>query len=264
MGRLHRVHAGVYAVGHPLVTREGRWLAAVLASPLHAVLSHRSAAALWRIRPSSRSRVDVCVARKSRSTVAIARHHATVPDDERAEERGIPATSIHRTILDLAAVEPVEVVASMIREAEYRRLGDRLSLPQLLERYPRRRGTQRLRVALERVERLPPGTPVKPLEERFVPFLGRHGLPRPRLNDWILLEARRFRVDCHWPADRLIVELDGWEGHRSRSAFRSDRARDRALHVAGFEVVRLTWAQLDDEPDQIAADLRDLLRIDGR
>ena len=70
---------------------------------------------------------------------------------------------------------------------------------------------------------------------------------------------KRFRVDCHWPDTGQVVELDGWEGHRTRAAFREDRARDRALRVAGYSVTRLTWAQLKDEPSQIATDLRTLL-----
>jgi very-short-patch-repair endonuclease len=82
----------------------------------------------------------------------------------------------------------------------------------------------------------------------------------PRFNDWILLGAKRFQVDCHWPHLRLIVELDGWEGHSTRSAFQDDRARDRALHAAGFSVVPLTWAQLDVEPEDVASDLRRLLQ----
>jgi very-short-patch-repair endonuclease len=97
------------------------------------------------------------------------------------------------------------------------------------------------------------------LEERFAPFLRRHRLPLPRFNDWILLAGKRFQVDCHWPGTGQIVELDGWQGHRTRTAFREDRARDRTLRVAGFSVTRLTWNQLDDEPEAIAADLRVLL-----
>ena len=71
--------------------------------------------------------------------------------------------------------------------------------------------------------------------------------------------GRRHQVDCLWPANRQIVELDGWEGHGTRTAFRDDRARDRRLRAAGYRVTRLTWNQLEDEPDAVAADLRTLL-----
>jgi very-short-patch-repair endonuclease len=171
----------------------------------------------------------------------------------------IPVTTVPRTIFDLAATSSIDQVESMLREAEYRQLYDRLSLPDMLRRYSGCRGTRRIRSALERVEALPPGRTRSPLEERFLPFLRRHGLPRPRLNDWIVLGERRFQVDCHWPGSAQIVELDGWSGHGTRSAFRADRARDRVLRVAGYSVTRIAWAQLEDEPKAIAADLRVLL-----
>lgn len=135
-GRLHPLHAGVYAVGHRVIPREGRWTAAVLASGSEAALSHWSAAALWMIRPSSRERVDVTVPHRSRSSERIRRHLADLPADERTVHEGIQVTTVPRTILDLAAVESADTVASLLREAEFRRLSDRLSLPNLIERYP--------------------------------------------------------------------------------------------------------------------------------
>jgi very-short-patch-repair endonuclease len=182
-----------------------------------------------------------------------------VPEDERAVEEGIPVTSVHRTIFDLAASVSVDAVVAMIKEAEYLNRWDRLSLPDLLERYPGKRGSRKVRLALDRITEEPPGRKRSELEERFTPFLRRHRLPLPRFNDWIFLGAKRYQVDCHWPDTNRIVELDGWEGHRTRSAFRDDRARDRALTAAGYSVTRLTWNQLDDEPEAIAADLRRLL-----
>lgn len=259
IGRLHQMRLGVYAVGHRSVPREGRWMAAVLASGPEAVLSHWSAAALWMIRPNGRSVIDVTTPRKSRSWDGIERHHKALPPDEVTVEKGIPVTTVPHTIFDLAAKEPVDVVEALLREAEFREHRDRLSLPDLVQRYPGRRGVRKVQVALERLEAEPPGRKRRGLEERFGSFLRRHHLPLPRFNDWILLGARRFQVDCRWPGTNEIVELDGWEGHQSKSAFQDDRLRDRALRVAGYSVLRLTWAQLDSEPDAIAADLRELL-----
>jgi very-short-patch-repair endonuclease len=260
-GRLHLLHGGVYSVGHRVVPRQGRWLAAVLASGSEAVLSHWSAAALWMIRPNSRSAIDVTVPHRSRSSRLIRRHVSHVPEDERLLEEGIPVTSVPRTIFDLAAAESVDVVVGMIKQSEHLELHDRLSLPHLLERYPGRRGARKIRIALKRIEKLPPGRPRSLLEERFVPFLRRHHLPLPRLNDWILLGEKRFQVDCHWPEVKEIVELDSWQAHGTRSAFRDDRARDRALRLAGYGITRFTYAQLDDEPHEIAADLQTLLKL---
>jgi very-short-patch-repair endonuclease len=237
-------------------------MAAVLASGPEAVLSHWSAAALWMIRPDSRSIIDVTTPQKSRSWKGIRRHHSLLPADEVAVEKGIPVTTVPRTIFDLAATEPGDVVENLLREAEFRELWDRLSLRDLIERYPRRRGVRRVRLALERLEEEPSGRKRSPLEERFAPFLRHRHLPLPRFNDWVVLGPKRYQVDCHWPGTGQIVELDGWEGHRTRSAFREDRARDRALRVAGYSVTRLTWNQLDDEPEAVSADLRVLLGIE--
>jgi very-short-patch-repair endonuclease len=260
-GRLRPLHRGVYAVGHRVIPREGRWVAAILASGPEAVLSHWSAAALWMIRPNSRSVIDVTTPHKSRSWDGIRRHHKPLPFDEVTVEEGIPVTTVPRTIFDLAATEPVDVVKSLLRESEYRQLSDRLSLWDLVERYPGRRGVRTVRAALEGIKEEPSGRKRSRLEERFAPFLRRHHLPLPRFNDWIMAGGRRYRVDCHWPDTSQIVELDGWDGHSTRTAFREDRARDRILRVAGYSVTRITWNQLDDEPEAIAADLRALLDI---
>jgi very-short-patch-repair endonuclease len=236
-------------------------MAAVLACGPEAVLSHHSAAALWMIRPNSRTRVDITVAHRSRSSNLIHRHFSQVPEDERRLNEGISVTSVPRTILDLAATEPVDVVENLLRETEHRQLWDRLSLPHLIERYPSKRGVRKVRAALERLKEEPEGHKRSKLEERFAPFLRLHRLPLPRFNDWIMAGGRRFQVDCHWPELRQIVELDGWQSHRTRTAFREDRARDRKLRVAGYTITHITWNQLDDEPAEIAADLRALLGL---
>ncbi|HEU5061946.1 MAG TPA: DUF559 domain-containing protein [Solirubrobacterales bacterium] len=259
LGRLHRLLPGVYAVGHRLIPRHGWLMAAVLASGPEAVLSHHSAASLWGLRGYSERAVDVTVPRKSTSSKLVKRHHSLVPPDERTTEEGIPVTTVPRAILDLAATEDAETIQSLLRESEFLELSDRLSLPHLLERYPGRRGTRKVRSALERLAEEPQGRRRSALEERFGPFLRRYRLPLPRYNDWIALGDKRVCVDCHWPEVRQIVELDGWQGHRTKTAFREDRARDRRLRVAGYSVIHITWNQLDDEPEAIAADLRALL-----
>ena len=196
------------------------------------------------------------IPRKSRSCRYIRRHFSFVPSDERTVEEGIPVTTVPRTILDLAATESTDVVENLLRESEFHQLSDRLSLPDLIERYPGRRGIRKVHLALERLQEEPEGRKRSRLEERFAPFLRQHRLPLPRFNDWIVLGAKRYQADCHWPDLRQIVELDGWDGHSTRTAFREDRARDRRLAAAGFTVNRITWNQLDDEPEAIAADLR--------
>jgi very-short-patch-repair endonuclease len=259
MGRLLPVARGVYAVGHSRISQLGRAMAAVLASGPGAVLSHRSAAALWGIRGSAGGAVGVTVPRRSTSSDRIRRHLAVLPADEVTVCEGIAVTTAPRTIFDLAATSSVDRVEHDIRQIEFLRLYDRLSLPALVERYPGRRGVRRVRKALARTETLPAGHARSPLEERFLPFLRRYGLPRPRLNDWITVGEKRYQVDCHWCGTGQVVELDSWEAHGTRSAFREDRARDRILRTAGYAVTRISWAQLDDEPEAVALDLRKLL-----
>jgi Protein of unknown function (DUF559) len=257
--RLHQLHFGVYAVGHRVVSQRALWMAAVLACGDGTVLSHRSAAALWGIRSQQSGPIDVALPRKSRSSRVIRRHFLSLPIDEMTGVDGIPVTTFPRTIFDLAASERPAVVEAALRQAEYLRLSDPLSLPALLDRYPGHRGSRAIRAALNRFAESP-GRIRSPLEERFLPFLDRHELPRPHLNAWIHLGTDSYQVDCLWTAARQIVELDSWEAHGTRPVFHSDRARDRHLRVAGYGVTRLTWDQLDDEPDRIAADLRALLR----
>ncbi len=166
-------------------------------------------------------------------------------------------TTVPRTIFDLAASTP-SAVEPALRQAEYLRLSDALSVLDLLERYPGHRGSRAIRAALGRLEETP-GRTRSTLEERFIAFLDRFGLPRPHFNAWITIGADRFQADCLWPDQRLIVELDSWSAHGTRTAFRSDKVRDRKLAVAGYTVTRIPWAALDDEPAAIAADLRALL-----
>jgi very-short-patch-repair endonuclease len=262
-GLLHRLHSGVYSVGHRAITQEGRWMAAVLASGDGAVLSHHAAAALWGIREVRRGPVDVTVPHKSSSNQGIRRHFSRLPADEVTIHRGIPVTTVPRTLFDLAAATPATAVEAALRESEHLRLHGRLSLPHLLGRYPGRRGTRTIRACLARRAEHS-GRVRSPLEERFLPFLRRYRLPMPQLNAWIEIGQRRYQVDCLWPRAKLVVELDGYESHGTRIAFREDRVRDRRLRVVGYGVTRIAWAQLDDEPEVLASDLRSLLDARGR
>ncbi|HEU5106264.1 MAG TPA: DUF559 domain-containing protein [Solirubrobacterales bacterium] len=237
-------------------------MAAILASGPDAVLSHYSAAALWGLRATSRTTIDVTVPNATRSSRLIRRHVSLVPSDEWRVEEWIPVTSVPRTIFDLAATEPLDEVKRLLREMEFKELWDQLSLWDLVERYPGRRGIRVVVAALEGLKDEPVGEQKSPLEERFAPFCRQHRLPLPRFNDPIEAGGKNYQVDCDWPGTNQIVELDGWQAHKSRSAFREDKARDRRLATAGYTVTHLTWNQLDDEPEAIASDLRILLRAD--
>lgn len=259
IGRLWVVLPGAYAIGHRRLPPLGRPMAAVLSSGEKAVLSHRSAAGLWGIRDLGTGVIHVTAPRKGTSSKLVRRHHVVLPSDEVTIHEGIPVTTVPRTVLDLASTSSVDDVEVAIRQVEFLRLYDQLSLLELIERYPGRRGVARAKAALARIEALPAGRVRSPLETKFLPFLRRHRLPRPRLNEWIFLGDKRYQVDCHWPGTGQIVELDSWQGHGTRSAFQDDRARDRVFRTAGYDVTRISWAQLDDEPEAVASDLRQLL-----
>jgi Protein of unknown function (DUF559) len=234
-------------------------MAAVLASGPEAVLGHASATALWGIWGSGAGETHVTVPRKTRSQRTIRRHFSVLPDDERTVLAGIPTTTAARAVLDLAAVKGEAAAESALREMEYLGIYGPVSLPILLERYPRHKGTPIVRVCLERLDDDPGGRIRSDLEELFLPFLDANQIPRPRLNAWLSIDDDRIQVDCLWPEPRLIGELDGFKSHGTKRAFRKDRRRDRRLGARGYHVVRITEDQLLAEPRELAADLLTLI-----
>jgi very-short-patch-repair endonuclease len=255
-GQLHLLHRGVYAVGHRKVTTEGRWMAAVLACGSDAVLSHRSAGQLWRLLPQSAIAPEITRPRSFTARGEIRCHQAILPADETDEVGGIAVTSVSRTLFDLAAVLSRERLEGALNEAEVRQLTSRLSVPDLLRRHPGRRGAATLRAVLDEGAH---GITRLELERRFATLIATHRLPRPRRNAHVAVRGRFFEVDCLWRRQRVIVELDGRAAHGTRRAFESDRERDRLLLAEGWLPMRVTWRQLQDEPETIVSDLRGLL-----
>ena len=138
------------------------------------------------------------------------------------------------------------------------RLTDPLSLPDLLERYPGRRGAASLRKLVADGQIGATVTRSK-LERRFLAFLEGTGLPWPEVNAWLQVAGEWIEVDCLWRAERLVLELDSRAVHATHAGFERDRARDRRLQVAGWRSVRLTWRQLHAAPRSVEMDLRALL-----
>jgi hypothetical protein len=206
----HAVHRGVYAVGHCVLSPEGRWMAAVLAGGSGAALSHRSAAALWGLGPSLRGLTEVTVERQRWPRRGIEMHRGSLPSDELTASRGIPVTTVARTLLDLAAVLSRRQVERAVHEAEARRLGDSLSLQGLVARHPRGVATIEAILASGRI-----GSTVtrSELESRFVGFLDAAGLPRPEVNASLPVAGRWVEADCVWREQRLIIELDAHAFH---------------------------------------------------
>jgi predicted transcriptional regulator of viral defense system len=260
-GMLHRVHRGVYAAGHPLLTREGRWMAAILACGPHAVLSHRSAASLWGLRTNARTAIDVTVpsrAGRTRDGIDVHRGRGIDADDVAGVE-GIPTTSVACTLLDLAEVVNARALERAIDQAEVRRLLDMRAVDDVLARAGGRRGAAALRGVLTEL-RLGTTLTRSELEERLLAICRAAGLPRPDVNAWIPYPGGGgAEADFLWREQQLVVEVDGRDVHTTRRAFEDDRRRDQRLVLAGWRVVRFTWRQVLFEPAYVAATLRGLL-----
>jgi very-short-patch-repair endonuclease/predicted transcriptional regulator of viral defense system len=239
-GRLHVVHRGVYAAGHPGLSLRGRWMAAVLCAGPAAVLSHRSAAALWGLMKPSAHPTEV-TATAERKHPGLRTHVTSLTAADRTIHDGIPVTSVARTLLDLAAVAPGRLDRAL-EESERLELFDLREVEELLARSRGRRGVARLRIALA-VYREPVFSRSE-LERRFLRLVRRESLPLLAMN----CNVAGHEVDALWPEEQLIVELDGYEYHRTRRAYEDDRLRDDNLALAGHDVVRLTWSRLN-EPD---------------
>jgi very-short-patch-repair endonuclease len=259
-GHLIQVHVGVYAVGHGRLSRNARWMAAVLACGSGALLSHSSAAALWGIRVTAGSLIDVSATRSRHRRPGITLHRPRrLHAEDRATRNGIPVTSIARTLLDLAAVVRPRQLARAIDEADRLGVLDVRATERSISRTNGHRGRGLLRRALL-VNRGPQAVTRSELERRFLSLCREAGLPRPQVN--IAIEG--VEVDVAWPARRLVVELDGYEFHRTRARFEEDRSRDGELLVAGYRVLRITHRRLESDAPGVVAAVRRLLADGGR
>ena len=260
-GRLHPVHRGAYAVGRPLLTVDGRWMAAVLACGPGAVVSHRTAGALLGVRNSSSALIEVTSPRsRGRARAGIRAHSgATLGPRDVTTVRGIPCTSLARTLLDLAEVLDPRQIERALEQAEVLRLLDVRAVEEVLGRAEGRRGAPLLAAALARFA---PGSTVtrSELEERFLDLCRKASLPGPRVNHWIALPGGGVEADFAWVEHRLVVETDGHRVHGTRHSFEHDRRRDRRLLLAGWRVARVTWLQVERESRELTGTLRELLR----
>lgn len=265
--RLHRVHRGVYAVGHPVLATEARWMAAVLACSQAgrvnvgfapeslenmdvtmsildywgAALSHRAAAALWELLPPKDGPVDVSIrgygGRARRGGIRLHRSRLLLPASVTLLS-GIPVTTAARTIADLRRVSSSE--ARLISPKELRRAirqANFLGLPlDEEERHDRNRSD---------------------LEEDFQELCRKYGLPAPEVN----VRVGPHLIDFLWWDRSLVVETDGYIAHRGRMAFEDDRGRDLDLRARGFEVIRLAEKQVNEEPQRVAEVVGAALRV---
>lgn len=253
-GRLHRLHRGVYAVGHTGLSLHGRCLAAVLSAGTGALLSHHSAAWLWGLATWSPIPLSVTVPgpRAARSSIRLRRARGLVAEDRDEIDR-IPVTAVPRTALDLAATLRARQLMRLLERAEELRLFDLRYFEALLTRTHGHPGGGRLRRALDAYRPAP--FTRSGAERRLRELLIAAGLPRPVTG---FVEVG-YELDFYWPEARFAVELDLYETHGSRQAFEDDRLRQENLKLEGVEMIRITGLRLDREPKQVIERIARLL-----
>ena len=247
-GLLHSVHRGVYAVGHLALTRNARFMAAVLACGEGAALSHFSAAVLWGI-------LDVggavhVTAEKERRCRGVVVHHAPL-QGERLRREGIVVTTPARTLVDLAdVVTRRRTLERAFDEADYLRLDWQSAAPR-----PGRRGGGLLASVLADHE---PGSTrtLSELEEIFLALCDQRGFPRPEVN----VSIEGYLCDFVWRQERVVVETDGMRAHGTSRARRRDQVRDADLQIAGWRVMRVTSERLFSDPAGVAEQVERLLK----
>jgi very-short-patch-repair endonuclease len=247
IGRLHPVRRGIYAVGRRSLTQHGRWMASVRVCGDGAVLSHSSAAALWRIGFEQRSVVELSLPGQSHRKVPGLRIHRrpSLQDRDMTTEHGIPVTTPVQTLIDLALRLDRRETERAINEADKYDLVHPPGLRMALEERVGEPGVARLRHILDRrTFRLTK----EELERRFLPLARRAGLPVPLTGQWV----NEFEVDFYWPDLGLVVETDGLRYHRTPAEQARDRLRDQAHTAAGMTQLRFTHEQVRYEPEYVA------------
>jgi very-short-patch-repair endonuclease len=240
-GRLHRVYDGVYFVGyvprHPLA----RYMAATLATG--GVLSHRTAAALHGLWDHHRQ-PEITTATNTRSQPNLHRHRSRSLDAHDVTTlHGIPCTTLARTLIDLADVLARDPFEAVLRRAEAQGRIDRLDLRPIRGR----RGAAKIRRAHELTR--------SGAERAFRRAVRRSALPRPIYN----ARWNGHEIDVLWLPQRLAVEIDGYQHHRTREAFRKDRVKGNALATAGITLLRFTYHDVVDHTAQTIATVTSLL-----
>jgi very-short-patch-repair endonuclease len=246
-GRLHRLHRGVYAVGHMAISWEGRCLAAVLARP-GSVASHRTAAWIYGLLRSRPGTIHLTAPTRQRAKRDFVVHFARLEPEDVRTVNGIPVTSPGRTVLDLAPDESRRDLGRLLKRANDNELLDRRRFEALLSRAGGHPGRGKLAAAL-RAYKPEQAVLRSDLEKRFRDLVLAAGVPRPQTN--VVVEG--YELDAYWEAEGFAVELDVYATHGSPTSFEEDRKREDDLLLAGIELIRVTDVRLDREPHETIA-----------
>jgi very-short-patch-repair endonuclease len=250
-GALHRVHPGVYRVGHEAPSTLASYMAAVLACGPGAALSGMAAAHLYGL-VRQRQRPEV-TAPNDRRVEGVLTHRIRLHGRDVTEFKGIPVTTVPRTIVDIAGHFGFDPLAELCHHAQIRyRVRPRV-LYSALSRCPNAKGAANL----HRIFRGDGDILLSDLERRFLALLRKARLPLPRTNR----PAGGRYVDCRWPEHKLTVELDSYTYHHTRHAWEQDRRREREARVRGDEFRRYTWDDVKKYGDYVLRDLQPLLTL---
>ncbi len=247
-GRLFRLHEGVFLVGGPALAPLAAEVAALLACGAASVLGDATAAWMWELRPAPPPAVHVVLPGVHRRRLSGVVVHTTSPlggADIRIRS-GLAVTAPARTLIDIAASSDQRAADRTVEAALARQLVSTTEIDAALRRAGSRRGVGRVRRALDQIAGGPAITRSE-AERRLIALVRRARVPSPEANSRVC----GFEVDLAWPAQRLIVEVDGYEFHGTRSAFERDRRRDADLLAQGWRVIRLTSRRIVDEPEAV-------------
>ena len=250
-GYLIAVHRGVYRVGHAAPSLEARYIAAVLACGDRAVLGGQAAAFLWRLLKGRPPPPSALAPTERRVKGVACRQCRRLEPADLTVCREIPVTTVARTLVDLAPHLPSPALARACHEAGVLHRTTPAQVEAVLARRPNSPGSAALRAVIR--GEVP--VTLSKLESGFLGLLRANRLPLPLAN-------RRFgsrRLDCHWPAERLVVELDSYRYHASRHAWEEDRRRERMIRARGLEFRRYTWGDVFEQPGPMLRELRRLL-----
>lgn len=236
-GTLIREYPGVYRVGHRAASVEAQYLAAVWACGEGALLCGLAAAFLLELLPGrSAPRAEVVARGERRIEGVRVRRSRGLAAGDAFVWRGVPVTTVARTMVDLASLVSLVALARAFHEAGIRYDTTPADVEAVLARRRRTPGVANLRAVIDGVE---PVT-LSWLERRFRRLLREAGLPLPDMNR----PAGGRRIDCRWPDHRLTVELDGYKYHRSRHAWETDRRREREARARGDDFRRFTFGDV--------------------
>jgi very-short-patch-repair endonuclease len=266
--RLHPVLRTVYALGSPSVGPRTRMRAAVLACP-GAVISHRSAATLLRLRNVAPVVIDVIPpVEHGRKIDGIKAHRVAFPGPSEVRTAyGIPCTTVARVLVDLAGTHGIDKLREAVEMAATRGVLDIAAVEAVLANGTRRRGAPALRIVLDEwrpvAETAKYSTVRSLFEAKLLPLVAAANLPIPEVNARVRTAERVLEVDLLWPEHKFVVEADSRRHHAIEVAFERDHKRNRELLAARYGLLRVSWREAEREPGAVFAVIRSELESRG-